>query len=96
MRICPGGLRAGLVRYRVRIDGEVGVDNGVHDRSLPIIRRAPNSTTINEMLARGCFSMPMQPSMSSDDNVGVVSLEQPIEEGIGGGGLPEEFIHFPW
>ena len=92
MRICPGGL----LRYWVRIDGVVGVDNGVHDRSLPIIRRAPNSTTINEMLARGCFSMPMQPGMSSDDNVGVVSLEQPIEEGIGGGGLPEEFIHFPW
>lgn len=90
-RVCPGGLRAGLVPYGVGIDGVAGVGDGVHDRSLPIIWRAPNSATINEMLARGCFSMPMQPGMSSDDNVRVVFLEQPVEKGIRGGGLPEEF-----
>jgi hypothetical protein len=76
--------------------GVLSVDYGIHDRSLAIIWRPPNRATINEMLARGWFSMPMQPGMSSDDNVRVVFLEQPIEKGIGGGGLPEEFIHFPW
>ena len=88
-RGAPGAL--GLSAFPVPL----GVHYGVHDRSLAIVRRPPDHATINKMFARGWFSVPMQSGVSSDDYVRMVFLEQPIEKSIGGGALPEEFIHFP-
>jgi hypothetical protein len=55
--------------------GIVGTNDRIHDTGLAIIRRSPNRSAVNKMLAGSRLSVPMEAGMSSDDKVCLVFLE---------------------